>query len=319
MKKNKFLALVFVILAVITACELLDECVQSCHENNAGYSKSDCEEQCGIKKNNNTSENSPECNDGEQKCDESGSYSLYCVNGSWGYDGGYMKEHCLNGCDLSTGKCKSNSGSENSESSGESSDGNSVCTSGNYKCEEENSYYCSDNRWTYDKYCPGGCNSSTGKCNAECSDGDYRCFYGVSQKCSGEKWTDEQDCFAIGGCNDETGKCRTEYEIQPCPPKMNAYISGGSVSIRWSYPTSAGCGTPITTMLKYYDSGIWIEIKSASASSFTSATLSVSDYGYYDENAGQTLLKAGIFVENDAAEDNHASCYCFIDENKCYC
>lgn len=256
-----------------------------------------------------------ECSSGDRKC--SGSYSYYCDGGYWEAD-----EYCSNGCNSSTGRCNSSSGG------GSSSGGDySECDYGDYKCDGDSSYRCSGGSWSYDEYCSNGCNYSTGKCNSssgggnssECDYGEYRCSYNVSQRCSSGKWVDDQSCLGVG-CNDSTGKCKTADEISPCPPKLSASVSGSSVKMSWSYSTSSGCGTPSWATLKYYDSyyGEYKEVESKSASSFKSYTLSVSGYGYYDENAGQTLLKAGVIVENESGSAS-AQCWCFIDDKNCSC
>ena len=252
---------------------------------------------------------STECYSGEYECD--GNYSYYCSGGYWEY-----YEYCSNGCNYSTGKCKTSS------SGGSSGGSSSECSYGQYKCEVDSLYKCKSGYWEYEEFCRSGCNSSTGKCNPECSNGEYQCSYNVSQRCSNGKWIDDKECINSGvTCNDATGKCRTKDEVSPCPPKLSGSVSGSSVKLSWSYSTSSGCGTPTTATLKYYDNdyGSWKEIKSASASSFTSYTLSVSTYGYYDgQYSGQTLLKAGILVENEVGEAS-AQCWCFIDDKNCTC
>ena len=265
---------------------------------------------------------SSECSSGDYECD--GNESYYCSGGFWTYN-----EYCSYGCSSLTGRCKNSSGS-GSSSSDESS---SECEYGDYKCEDGDSYKCSAvGTWKLNKTCSYGCDYSTGKCNSssssgsdsgssqnECDYGEYRCSYGYSQKCSNGKWVDDRACQGVG-CNNETGKCKTADEIKPCPPKLSGSVSGNLVKLSWSYPTSSGCGTPTTATLKYRDNDYdtWVEIKSASASSFTSYTLSVSDYGYYRESAEQWILQAGVLVENEA-DSIGVSCWCFIDDGYCSC
>ncbi|MBO4699535.1 hypothetical protein J5690_08025 [bacterium] len=230
----------------------------------------------------------------------------------------------------------SSSGSyEGSGSSSSSS--SSECDNGDRKCSDYGSnfsWYCSNGRWdvTYE-YCSDGCNSSTGRCNSssgggsssECDYGDYKCDGNSSYRCSGGSWSYDEYCsngcsYSTGKCNSSSGSSSSSSEHSPCPPKLSGSVSGSSVKLSWSYSTSSGCGTPTTATLKYYNDsyGSWEEVKSSSASSFKSYTLSVSTYGYYDSNAGQTLLKAGVLVENEAGSDS-ASCYCFIDDKNCSC
>ena len=95
-----------------------------------------------------------ECTSGDYKC--SGSYSYYCSYGSWTSD-----QYCSNGCNSSTGKCKSSSGGGST----------SECSSGDYKCSGSYSYYCSYGSWTSDQYCSNGCDSSTGKCKSSSGGG----------------------------------------------------------------------------------------------------------------------------------------------------
>ena len=130
--------------------------------------------------------NSAECTSGKFKC--VGNESHYCnSNGSWVYD-----SRCENGCDSSTGKCKTNSGNDDPDTSdsgdngdsdhGDSSDpdtdsggGSSVieqCDVGSFTCKtgssdgKEYSFRCSNDDFNYHNYetCKAGCDSSTGKC-----------------------------------------------------------------------------------------------------------------------------------------------------------
>ena len=263
-----------------------------------------------------SSSSSSECDYGDYKCTSTGNSYYKCSGGSWTYG-----EYCSNGCNSSTGRCNDDSGS------GSSSSSSSECDYGDYKCDGNSSYRCSGGSWSYDEYCSNGCSYSTGKCNSssssssssECDYGEYRCSYGYSQRCSSGKWVDDQSCLGVG-CNDSTGKCKTQDEHAPCRPSLNGSVSGSSVKLSWSYTTSSSCGTPTTTTLKYYNdlTESWIEIKSSSASSFKSYSLSVSDYGYPSSSAGQWLLQAGISVENEYG-DAYATCYCFIDSERCSC
>ena len=130
--------------------------------------------------------NSAECTSGKFKC--VGNESHYCnSNGSWVYD-----SRCENGCDSSTGKCKTNSGNDDPDTSdsgdngdsdhGDSSDpdtdsggGSSIieqCDVGSFTCKtgssdgKEYSFRCSSDDFNYHNYetCKAGCDSSTGKC-----------------------------------------------------------------------------------------------------------------------------------------------------------
>ena len=309
----------FFVLAVFTAMLLMVGCGGS---DDDGYSG-------GYSGGGSSSGGSySECSSGDRKC--SGSYSYYCDGGYWEAD-----EYCSNGCNSSTGRCNSSSGG------GSSSGGDySECDDGDYKCGTDHySVPCSGGSWdwNHDEYCGlhGSCDYSTGRCksdsdsgsggnsgggsSSECDYGEYRCDGNYSQRCSGGKWVDDQSCLGVG-CNDSTGKCKTQDEIEPCPPKLSASVSGSNVKLNWSYSTSSYCGTPSWATLKYYDSyyGEYKEVESKSASSFKSYTLSVSGYGYYDENAGQTLLKAGVIVENESGSAS-AQCWCFIDDKNCSC
>ena len=279
---------------------------------------------CGGSDSDNNSSSSSKCDSNYDyyKCSNSSRY--VCLNGSWS-----MIENCPYGCDYSTGRCNSSSGG------GNGGGGNySECDYGDYKCDGNSSYRCSGGSWSYDEYCSNGCSYSTGKCNSgsgsggnysECDYGDYKCDGNSSYRCSGGSWSYDEYCsngcsYSTGKCNSSSGSGSSSSEHSPCPPKLTGSVSGSSVKLSWSYSSSSGCGTPTTATLKYYNDsyGSWEEVKSSSASSFKSYTLSVSTYGYYDSNAGQTLLKAGVLVENEAGSDS-ASCYCFIDDKNCSC
>ena len=219
MKNFRFLALVSAVFLIITACEdNLDECVQRCHDNNANYSKSDCETQCSSQQNNNDG-NSSECSYGQHKCIESSTY--YCSNGYWTDD-----EYCTYGCNTSTGKCYS--GSNGGGSSSE-------CSYGQHKCSGSSTYYCSNGYWEYDEYCTYGCNTSTGKCNderdteptVECTPGEYACDdNNVSYFCtSWGTWSENVDCkndYRYDKCNYLTGKCNCTVGLYRC---FNQYSS----------------------------------------------------------------------------------------------
>ena len=99
---------------------------------------------------------------------------------------------------------------------------------------------------------------------------------------------------------------------------MSGSVSGSSVKLSWSYRSSSACGTPTTTTLKVYDGEEWGTVESKNGSSFKSYTLPVSVWGYYDSNAGQVMVKAGILIENEYG-DASATCFCFIDDKNCSC
>ncbi len=100
---------------------------------------------------------SSECSYGQHKCD--GNYSYSCSGGYWEYD-----EYCSNGCNYSTGKCKTSSSDGSSSGGGSTSE----CSSGEYRCHVNYSQRCSSGKWVDDQSCLGiGCNESTGKCKTQ--------------------------------------------------------------------------------------------------------------------------------------------------------
>lgn len=168
-----------------------ESCSNGC-DYYSGRCSSDSNGDSGDNSNGNNSggdngnDNSAECTSGKFKC--VGNESHYCnSNGSWVYDA-----RCENGCDSSTGKCKTNSGNDDPDTSdsgdngdsdhGDSSDpdtdsggGSSVieqCDVGSFNCKtgssdgKEYSFRCSNDDFEYHNYetCKAGCDSSTGKC-----------------------------------------------------------------------------------------------------------------------------------------------------------
>lgn len=169
---------------------------------------------------NNSDENdSQKCESGKFKCVESESH--YCNSlGEWVYDA-----RCENGCDSSTGKCKSDSKNDdipdtttdtNNDPEFDDSDNNSECTENSFRCNNGFSQKCNSGEWQNLEECNYGCDTSTGKCKQSndsdesgCTTGKYKCSDTNSQSfyCNDGYWTIYESCSY--GCDVSTGKCKS--------------------------------------------------------------------------------------------------------------
>ena len=147
---------------------------------------------------NSGNNDSSECTSGNFKC--VGNESHYCnSNGSWVYD-----SRCENGCDSSTGKCKTNSGDN------ESPNTNQTCADeGSYRCYGNLRQQCYSGAWKTVEECEYSCNTTTQKCEDDkgCKSGEYKCTSSkLSSYCENNFWKINEECeFA---CDASTGKCK---------------------------------------------------------------------------------------------------------------
>lgn len=93
--------------------------------------------------------------EGEYACIDSDSY--------WCNSRGecFLDSYCYNGCDIASGKCKTDSGNNDDSVAERCNAGTFTCKTGNM----EYSYYCDSSDYSRYETCKNGCNSSTGKCN----------------------------------------------------------------------------------------------------------------------------------------------------------
>lgn len=144
-------------------------------------------------------DNSSECTSGKFKC--VGDESHYCNStGSWVYD-----SRCENGCDSSTGKCKTNSG-DNEEPSTDLT----CVDEGSYRCYDDKlRQQCNSGTWKTVEECEYECNTTTSKCEDDkgCKSGEYKCTSAkLSSYCENNFWKVNEECEYA--CDYSTGKCK---------------------------------------------------------------------------------------------------------------
>ena len=101
------------------------------------------------------------------------------------------------------------------------------------------------------------------------------------------------------GESDYSTYASVEYkanDVSPCPVTYgNCTASGGIITMRWTNPTTSGCGTPTKAYLRVMNpiSGVWADIETLSATA-TSASFA---YGMWADSEGYVYV--GIITEND--------------------
>lgn len=212
---------IFTNLAVLAVVFLIVSCGGSTSSSNDNANTGD----------NSDESDSQKCESGKFKCVESESH--YCNTlGKWVYDA-----RCENGCDSSTGKCKSDSNNDdipdtatatdtdndtpdsvddNDPENFDDSDNNSDCTENSFRCNNGFSQKCNSGKWQNLEECNYGCDTSTGKCKQSndsdesgCTTGKYKCSDTNSQSfyCNDGYWTIYESCSY--GCDVSTGKCKS--------------------------------------------------------------------------------------------------------------
>ncbi len=220
---------------------------------------------------------SSQCSYGTYECHGDDSYFCGYINSNdlnW-----LLSETCNNGCDYSTGQCKTASNEENNQSenteenpSDNSNKDNVECTAGDSRCEGNYSFYCYDGKWGYFDDCSTrGCNPETGTCYPDSGNDNGGESSGGSEDSSGSGSTTEcytgiyvcdgtfSYCYLGGneidygiycdyGCNTSTGQC-------------NNYSGGGGSTTGCSSGQYICDGSYISKYCAggYWDSGTYCE------------------------------------------------------------
>lgn len=138
---------------------------------------------------------------------------------------------------------------------------------------------------------------------------------GSYSKLGTTQWTAYSDTNPLNGTNyykvtavnsSGTESSKSDYAsasydkdaISPCPPEITSKTANAStnkLTIKWSYPTTSGCGKPTKVTVKIFEPSVskWITEGEYSATTTTHTFY----YGMYQDSDG--WVKVGVLVEND--------------------
>lgn len=99
----------------------------------------------------------------------------------------------------------------------------------------------------------------------------------------------------------------------PCPPSITGSATSSSITLRWSFSTSSGCGRPTSVVVKIKDplTNSYVIVTddplSGSATSYTIRNINFSDW-----NCGSGTIWLGVGGENDHGSDFKTIVYNYI-------
>ena len=101
---------------------------------------------------------------------------------------------------------------------------------------------------------------------------------------------------------------------EPCPPTITGSAGSSSITLRWSFPSSSGCGAPTSIVVKAKDpsTGSWVEASDELSGTATTFTFHVSSFENWANASGWIFMS--VTGTNSHGSDSKSISYNYIDD-----